>query len=356
MNSDLDDFDDHDFDNDDWGDELETSPEHEEEVSDSSKKSKIFPLIVIVGISGLGYLAYYNYNSGSFNASIPVVNIGLKNTPDTLTHQNIAHDKTKPAPLQKDGAGTEFIVTNPSQTQESDVTSEGWSGVLTPFPNEATIAADLDLPDLNNEESIAVIEDLVTETLIIDNNTSSPQDENAPPLEEEALLEKTELSFDEPILMNAPDLHVPKNKTVAQLEKVILDEPALPEKQIAPSVEIKPIKELPDENVKTNTEIELIEHPIEQEKIISQDVSALTPEKTEPKPAIKIAKKPYVAPAPKWYIRAAKTGHAVIVDKKTGNSLSIEVGSTVKGIGRVKSIENKAGKWVIIGINGKITQ
>lgn len=96
------------------------------------------------------------------------------------------------------------------------------------------------------------------------------------------------------------------------------------------------------------------------------DVKNVKPKETEKKPVeteiLKPAekkssseqKKPKALPA--WELRSASTGSAVIHDKSTGNVLSIGVGSTVNGIGRVKSIEKHDGKWRVTGTMGSIRQ
>ncbi len=59
---------------------------------------------------------------------------------------------------------------------------------------------------------------------------------------------------------------------------------------------------------------------------------------------------------PKWVIKAAQSSSAIIYDKISKDMRSIEIGDTVKGIGRVKSIKIIDGIWVITGSKGKIEQ
>lgn len=66
--------------------------------------------------------------------------------------------------------------------------------------------------------------------------------------------------------------------------------------------------------------------------------------------------KPVTKPAPKWKLRSAQPGAAVIYDPQSGEMKNIEVGSKVAGIGKVKSISQVNGKWVVKGSAGKISQ
>ena len=60
--------------------------------------------------------------------------------------------------------------------------------------------------------------------------------------------------------------------------------------------------------------------------------------------------------APSWTIRAVRPGRAVLYDERTGDIEAVEPGSKIRGLGRVKAVTKKDGKWVVLGSEGNITQ
>jgi len=70
----------------------------------------------------------------------------------------------------------------------------------------------------------------------------------------------------------------------------------------------------------------------------------------------KSTSKPKARPVKKWVLRSAQPGQAVVAQKGSSDVRTIEVGDRVSGIGRVQSISNSSGLWVVQGTSGKISQ
>jgi len=88
--------------------------------------------------------------------------------------------------------------------------------------------------------------------------------------------------------------------------------------------------------------------------------NAAKPTYTAPKKTMKpkTVKKKVVKkkPAIRWQLRSAQPGKATVSPKGSNDIRSVTVGSTLSGIGRITSISNASGKWVVTGTTGKISQ
>lgn len=137
--------------------------------------------------------------------------------------------------------------------------------------------------------------------------------------------------------------------------------------EVAKIVKAEPIdnssKETKNETIKSlnNTSKETNENPKPPQ--VSKQEPAISKEKPDPKTLKEISIKDdklvsvqKVIPLPKWDLRSASIESALIFDKLSGNVLQIGIGSSVKGIGRVKTIEKRDGKWTVVGTTGVIQQ
>lgn len=79
---------------------------------------------------------------------------------------------------------------------------------------------------------------------------------------------------------------------------------------------------------------------------------------TSPNTAKVMAKKPkapvIITEIPQWEIRGIQPNSAIIHDKKTGETRTVEPGNTIKGIGRVKAIKKQNGLWTVIGTKANV--
>jgi len=87
-------------------------------------------------------------------------------------------------------------------------------------------------------------------------------------------------------------------------------------------------------------------------KKAEKQTKAITTKAVAP-PQVKDNAKP---PAIIWELRGAQPGKAWISQKGKQDIVSVEIGKTVEGIGKITSIAIKDGKWVVAGTQGKIHQ
>ena len=147
----------------------------------------------------------------------------------------------------------------------------------------------------------------------------------------------------------------PQEEIVADLQ----EESAINESQedTTPPVietETTQVAETVEEVTETPQAIEAVEDVVDvvptQKPEAPEVKKPATPKKTiTKKTAPKKAKK-------KWIIRAAQSGKAVIYDMVSTEMKSIEVGDTVNGLGRIKFIGKKDGRWLIDGTVRDIVQ
>ena len=57
-----------------------------------------------------------------------------------------------------------------------------------------------------------------------------------------------------------------------------------------------------------------------------------------------------------WVLKSAQPGKAIVAEAGTNYLRSVEVGASLPGLGKVTSISNVSGRWVVQGTQGRITQ
>lgn len=127
-------------------------------------------------------------------------------------------------------------------------------------------------------------------------------------------------------------------------------------------------KAVPDDKIKydnTDKNSTTTDEPISYNSQVTQDtlkdsdqskIKKSTPiDPTKQKQSKELSSK-NKAPVRKWSLRSANLNSAVLLDKTSGNIVSIGVGSQVEGIGKVKAITKENGKWIVKGTNGTIKQ
>ena len=85
-----------------------------------------------------------------------------------------------------------------------------------------------------------------------------------------------------------------------------------------------------------------------------------TKKASKPAPIVPKSQKPVIKkPKPKqtvWILRSAQPGKATVAPKGSNDIRSISVGESLSGIGRIQSISNASGRWVVTGTTGSISQ
>ncbi|MBI1301394.1 MAG: hypothetical protein GC137_07020 [Alphaproteobacteria bacterium] len=302
-------------------------------------------------------------------------------------------------PLEPSPQGIENLTTEDTP-QADEFTAEEPAPVLTPFP-ESSDSADISLTDLipqpENEGSLPLDEAVEQPIVQPQENPEQPTSLNDLIGLEQEMLNKTETPFADDVIddvmNNAQDAEIIEqpedNSAQDNILSDLLDtpienpEPAIVEtlqaEEPEPVVEEQPEPIIEETNTPINEAEPVIEPETSNSEKIEEDTAAseaesdfnimpdkkpAAPEKpVQPEPAVETTKTapkqtstaPQKAP-PKWIIRAAQPGNAVIFDLNTKEMKSIEPGSTVQGIGKVKEIGFKDGKWFIQGTAGKIEQ
>ncbi len=326
-------FDDEDID-DSWDDALEEDVSSddldieqgtEETLAKTSKAKPMIKLVLLSSVLIGSSLGIYSYTAISDqDKSIPIVKIDKSSVMNAeLTTPNV-DIITTPDPV------------NPADHATMSQRDISQDNILTPMPHsEATNIV------LSNLDSELKSPDGASDKITVDYEAIK-----SIPLSEDELLSKTESSFQE------------KNTNISYIENTdnIIEETVdlIPEKSKEEELTIvsKPI-EL--ETIETKSDViieEANEHivlpstkpapPIKEKVIISDNISKQT-KKTEEKEIT-------------WTIRAAQPGKAVVYDKTNKVMRSIEINNNLPGIGRIKSIKLKNGRWVITGTKGNILQ
>lgn len=320
-------------------------------------------------------------------------------TPQDSAQGNVVSDDIIPMDSSVDAANPFEL-----QTQQADNAEDG--GVLTPMPNLDTLKEEPDsiLADLNLQDDAAAPAQPET--------VAQPVQQEEPPI---SLEDPAAITQDSPI----PALDDPQGIPEIGSQIPALDEPtpapeapienldaqlAIPEETIpqeltpldnasqglaedkmmletdkkyddvqlpASENEIAVVDALPTPQEPVVEEIPVIEDVVAIEPEPKAEIAALDIDTAPPAPeAVASVVEPVKAPEvkepvkkvekpvrmPQWEMRSASSSSALIYDKLSGEMQSIGVGSNVKGVGRVKSIEKINGKWVIVGTQGKISQ
>lgn len=93
-------------------------------------------------------------------------------------------------------------------------------------------------------------------------------------------------------------------------------------------------------------EVKATVEPVKPEVEVVKKDSASTEVKAISKPVIPV----------KWTLKSAQTGKAVLYNSATDQTVLVEVGNNVQGLGRVKSIEKINGRWLVSGTSGSVSQ
>ncbi|MCB1563425.1 MAG: hypothetical protein KDJ75_07620 [Alphaproteobacteria bacterium] len=79
-------------------------------------------------------------------------------------------------------------------------------------------------------------------------------------------------------------------------------------------------------------------------------------QKAQPLPASDTASTASVTDGPLWVLRSAQPGKAVLSEKGSNDLKTVEVGDSLKGIGKIVAIQKVDGRWVVQGMQGIISQ
>ena len=107
------------------------------------------------------------------------------------------------------------------------------------------------------------------------------------------------------------------------------------------------------EETAAKTKIEAEKKAKEEAASKAKQAAASAKEKASSAKTKKVVK---TSSTPIWEIRGIRPGRAVLYDKVSGDIEAVEPGSKIRGLGRIKEISKKHGRWVVLGDKGNVTQ
>lgn len=150
------------------------------------------------------------------------------------------------------------------------------------------------------------------------------------------------------------------SSTLADMEKKIasLEKTASEKKAPEPETKIPPEEPPAKEDASVETKIAPETKAASNNMLVppakpTKRPETATAEKATPKtPQIKTSG----LEVPRWVLRSAQPGRAVLSDSTTGDLRSIQVGDTLRGVGRIESITQQNGRWVVQGSQSSVRQ
>lgn len=369
-------------------DDSELSALPQGKLAKKGKSSMFSMLLLLVVIGGGGGGAYYFMASqqqpGTDVSYPPVVqnvmpednnNQALSEIDETPTDSGTI-ETVDVNPIANTDEAPETAATDPfgNAVQQTSAPDNNDPGVLTPMP---------EVSDIKDTE-LASLDDEATEIAPSPFSDESPLSA-IPAIDDETLLSPEEkdavVEVDSPFGDSAtPEMEIPVLESI---------DPAPANVTITEEIQESPVIALEEDIMLEKTEIEHKNPQPEPEKAPEKVVMApkapetktkevelapKTPEKVvevapepvkEPKAApVKTAKETQTKPekpvwkykASDWILRSAQNGQAVIYNKRSRETKSVETGYTVSGIGRISSISKVNGKWVVKGSDGSVKQ
>lgn len=349
-------------------------------------------------------------SSGSIEMPSPNIEVSLENA-NALAPENIAILQPD---LNEEKSDIQKIP--PALVDITDVED---SGFLTPLPSETKTETEIkidqpiDLGKLNDQSETDPLQQVVSTSEIVDLNKSIEQTgdslsvtdnkaEQTNPeirLEEKVLLDQTERAYEEipnkdtnkTIISETNKTEVPSLKPL-EAETITENQPIVTDVDpkavnIVETIDVSLEQEnISKEIVKIPTKDEIYTETSEDKNISKDDVKQITSDKeitshkkevpinnnsssesvaglidnlkvvSKTKIQEKVKTEAKKTPTRKWVLRSANSNSAVLLDKLSGNIVSVGIGSHVEGLGKVKSISKEHGKWIVKGTKNSIQQ
>lgn len=337
---DLDDIEDLDDDWDDFDGDDSAAPSPSQQKKKSSLSGLITLLIILIFV-GVGlFILYTTFKpmlQGNGNPAQPPTEVASQNDPVPTTGTSDAlPDETFFS--QDDG-----LPPMPTPLASNQPTAN--EPELTPLPEFDDIELE-PLPDLSSNQAPvqqaapAPIVAPVIDTVAAQQPIDLPETNTAPSQDVTNLSNRLEsLQSDMTSQLSERDFRLDLlNEKIDRIEKTMASiESRLSEAKTVPAAvkpRVVPKKVAPKKVVKKST-------PSAPKKV---------KRKTTSKP-----KKPVVKKV-RWTLRSAQPGKATVSPTGSSDIRSISVGETLSGIGRIQSISNASGKWVVTGTTGKVSQ
>lgn len=359
----------------------------------------VFTIAILAGLGGGGYYLYNTSSlSGLKQVVIPTIQTTGGNSP------SIQNDET--ASLSESGIGSPGVesvndsLQTPALEQEVSIPEPALvesNEVLTPMPDSVDTSSielsSLDEPILRDTDEDAQILD-EPQVALNSFSESAPDDqidleEGRLPLEEDKLLLETNKPSSQTIENEIvrPEANSELGVLETTEEEIAITQESEIVTEVAPSLDdlLEPEGALVDSEVtvpsskissvaqgeemiesiegtgdtsappiseETITEVLATESPVEMENVQEVEADQIIEQPKEiAQPPAKVEK-----PARVWKLRSAKPGSAVLYDQRYDEMKTVEIGDTVSGLGKITSISNSTGKWVVEGTKGRVQQ
>ncbi len=316
----------------------------------AKKKSSLFNVIVIAGAvaAGLGVLYWKSSSTGSKISAPPQVaaaNVEPSPAPAEQTAaQQVPAGQSSPEEggFLNDPKMMESLASSDTETQDQpqqDAASGADSAAnaeLTPLPAPQVQA---DTADASPQNPATASEQ----------GTAAASFMKAPPAAEYAQAPAEISAKLDELIAKTGALEGRMAAVETRLE-------AVPEMQSGQSSDLAGIRERLDA-LESRMSIPAVPLP-EPQKADSDSVPETSAPAVEPAPVVrtKPAGGNVEKTAVRWILKSAQPGQAYISRSGQDDMISVRVGDSVAGIGRVRSVDTENGRWVIEGTEGRISQ
>ncbi|MEM9469339.1 MAG: hypothetical protein AAF988_04185 [Pseudomonadota bacterium] len=343
----LDDFDldDDGFTEDDLGG-MEDNPVEKPQHKQSAKKSFSldFNTMVIIGGVVLGAIVLFFQMTGS--KSIPnqqqrfVSSLGIEAATESIEKE--VESKT----VEDQG-----FLNSPDEQSEPSAVETASEDLPMPTP----VAQMTEDTALSNIPSVAdTLEFSFDDEFIEEPQQNVPEQNDSDAYEVSEMPAEAEVIENAPVILEQPQNQIPINNEALDAIGDKLDVFVSRFHELESSILTLETK-LSEQNTAMENKISSLQTKISKaEKQIQNAKIARSQPSSQSKPQAKTTKKQ--APRIIWELKAAQPGKAWIAQKGSNEIKAVQVGDNLAGLGRVQSIENQAGQWVVRGSTQTIRQ
>ena len=276
------------------------------------------------------------------NANINQKNQEFETLDFSEDDSKIAEPLSSAPDLTIENSGVEEVLTplpDLDQLENLDLSSLGQDLSM---PSESDGNSDVSVESSKNENPVDVEDDFSTGMTEKKDLEESFEDM---PLIEGELLEETEKS---------PQAYYTNSQDIMSLdpsEKEALDDVPSPSNSEEDEKNIVVVNQQEEQMV--NEDEAQAQEPSQKEENSTEDISANELENEEKPVAVESKAEPKSV---SWILKSAQPGQAVVYEKYSQETLAVEIGDNVRGLGKVKSIDKINGKWIVSGTQGTVFQ
>lgn len=318
----------------------------------SLEKKLIFGGVIVVALYVLFSLVWPMIGGGGANTPSDVeMSADMMPSDPVVEPQAAVNEPPMPTPIINEGFEAEMVQ---PVLQDSADQSQQTVSPLTPLPSFDDQEPGDILPASSNTGSLLPPIDEPADITVSDQTESllpAEQPEvQIPVAKEEMVTTEPEMLAPAPSSGISPEIATRLENNEAQIQLLVNKLDAVLDQMKANSADL-------------NSRLQLMERSLDQAKAtepvfkpkVSAKAKASKPAQVQKKkaPVRKVAPK---AVAIRWVLKSAQPGRAVVANAATGDMRSVEVGSSLSGLGRITSISNATGLWVVQGTSGRVSQ